>query len=584
MKKIIFFIATVSIILLNNGCTDEDYSDKFLDPTKVTSVSVPNLMTGVFLRANDYIHYGYYRYFAFEPIFIGKFAQTFGYGFSSSMYIPGWESYAESQFGSFYNCLSDYVKLVNEYEALSDAEKPSFEAFKLAAMVQVYDWLLACVDMFGDMPFSEACTLPLTMDITTSQAAYDKAEDIYSKVMDELKAAATRFGSTDLVKLGKFPNHDLINRGDFDKWTRYANSLRLRAAIRIAQHGSLTAKGVETIAEILGNPAQYPLVETNDHNIFPWNAKAGGWNLRGGGGFDWTSCRLAAGPIVDRMLSNGNYYEGAPATAPAGKYVDGTDDPRILLLYTLRSGEEKDGPQDFKYEQVLAGETKPLYFYGANPGGNDVSAYAASPFSEIVNQGFFRNNYEFEHVLMTASEILFCKAEAYHRGWGVAKNEAEAERYFKEAVKQSILLYYHWKEISDQPNTKDIPTPDIADIEAFAAARWESSVNPALPYDAADPKLDAILTQKWLHWGIFFPRQCWSQLRRTGLPKLIYPNSGGDLLPWAPDRWRYPIGERSYNPNYPGEEVDTYYNKLFWADPKGMRHSVKNGDTWTDQY
>ncbi|MDR2773380.1 MAG: SusD/RagB family nutrient-binding outer membrane lipoprotein [Tannerella sp.] len=583
MKKIIFLLVTVSVMLGTNGCSDDAYNDKFIDPTKVTSVSVPNLMTGVFLRAGNYSTYGYYRYFAFEPIFIGKFAQTFGYSRISSMYVPGWEGYAESQFGDLYTCMSDYVSLVNEYEKLVETEKASVEAFKLAAMVHLYDWLLACVDMFGDMPFTEACTLPISMDIVSAQASYDKAEDIYSKVIDELKVAAQRFNSSDLVKLSKFTNHDLINRGDFNKWARYANSLRLRAAIRISQHGNLAAKGKETIAEILGNPDQYPLVETNADNIFLWNAKSGNWNLRGGGGFDWTTCRLASAPIIDRMLKSGNHYAGGPVTA--GQYVDG-DDPRILLLFTLRSGLEADNePQQYNYTNVLAGETKPLFFYGVGTTTDtEIAMYGGSEFSEIVDQGFFRNNYEFEHVQMTAAEVLFCKAEAYHRGWGVAQNDAEAERYFKEAVKQSILLYYHWNEISDQPKTKDIPTPDIASIEAFAAARWVSSVNPAIPYDAADPKLDAILTQKWLHWGIFFPRQCWSQLRRTGLPKLVYPNSGSELLPWAPDRWRYPVGERSYNQKYPGEEVDTYYSKLFWADSKGMRHSVKTGDTWTDQY
>jgi hypothetical protein len=584
MKKIIFLIAIVSVMLVNNGCADEDYNDKFLDPTKVTSVSVPNLMTGVFLRASNYSTFGYYRYFAFEPIFIGKYAQTFGYSRTTSMYVPGWEGYAESQFGDFYNCLSDYSKLVGEYETLNETDKVNFEAFKLAAMVHLYDWLLACVDMFGDMPFSEACQLPISFDITNAHVAYDKAEDIYSTVMDELKVAAQRFNSPDLVQYGSFVNQDIINRGDFGKWARYANSLRLRAAIRISQHGSLTAKGKETIAEILGNPSQYPLVETNADNIFLWNAKSGDWNLRGGGGFDWTTCRLAAGPVVERMLSTGNHYEGAPATV--GKYTPGTDDPRIVLLFTLRSGLEEDSdPQQYKYTQVLAGETKPLFFYGLSTTTDvEVAMYGASAFSEIIDKGFFRNNYEFEHVQMTASEVLFCKAEAYHRGWGVAQSDAEAERYFKEAVKQSILLYYHWNETSDQPETKTIPTPAVADIEAYAAARWQSSVNPAMPYDLADPKLDAILTQKWLHWGIFFPRQCWSQIRRTGLPKLTYPNSGSELLPWAPDRWRYTVNERSYNQNYPGEDVDTYYNKLFWADPKGMRHSVKNGDTWTDQY
>jgi hypothetical protein len=583
MKKIIFSVIIAFTAFGFNGCADDDFNSKFLDPTKVTSASVPNLMTGVFMRAGDYTIYGYYRYFAFEPIFMGKFAQTFGYSRSTSMYLPGWDDYAEGQYGRFYDCMSDYVKLLAEYDALSEEEKVSYEAFKLAAMVHLYDWLLACVDMFGDMPFSAACTLPLTMDISASQSVYDKAEDIYSTVMKELKVAGERFNSANLVKLSLFNTNDIINQGDFGKWARYANSVRLRAAIRVAQHGSLTAEGQAAIAEILGNPTQYPLVETNDDNIFPYNYKSGDRNLRGGGGFDWTTCRLAASPIVDRMLQSGNHYAGGPVTA--GQYVAG-DDPRILLLFTLRSGLGNDNePQAYNYSHVLAGEAKPLFFYGVGTDTDvEIAMYGASPFSEIIDKGFFRNNYEFEHVLMTASEVLFCKAEAYHRGWGVTKNEAEAKKYFKEGVKQSILLYYHWNEDSDQPSTKDIPTPDIASIEAFADARWQSSINPAIPYDAADPKLDAILTQKWLHWGIFFPRQCWSQIRRTGFPKLIYPGSGSERLPWAPDRWRYPLDERSYNRNYPGESVDTYYNVLFWADPKGMRHSVKSGDTWTDQY
>jgi hypothetical protein len=161
---------------------------------------------------------------------------------------------------------------------------------------------------------------------------------------------------------------------------------------------------------------------------------------------------------------------------------------------------------------------------------------------------------------MTASEVLFCKAEAYHRGWGVAKDDAKAEAAFKEGIKQSIELYYHWNKVNNNTATEIVTIPDNAEIEAFAAARWASSVNPDIPYSAAEPHLDAILTQKWLHWSIFFPRQGWSQIRRTGLPKLIYPRSGG-IIDWVPDRWRYTADERNYNPYYPEEANDTYYDK-----------------------
>jgi hypothetical protein len=70
---------------------------------------------------------------------------------------------------------------------------------------------------------------------------------------------------------------------------------------------------------------------------------------------------------------------------------------------------------------------------------------------------------------------------------------------------------------------------------------------------------------------------------RTGVPRLIYPQASGSVN-WAPDRWRYDEGERYCNPSCPGLENDTYYNKLFRADPRGMRHSVYSSGVWTDQY
>ena len=87
------------------------------------------------------------------------------------------------------------------------------------------------------MPFSEACTLPLTNDVGKSYAHYDKAEDIYKTLLDELKEIAPRFLSIPTPR--NFNTQDFINNGDMDKWERYANSLRLRLAMRVAAQGEM---------------------------------------------------------------------------------------------------------------------------------------------------------------------------------------------------------------------------------------------------------------------------------------------------------------------------------------------------------
>lgn len=48
-----------------------------------------------------------------------------------------------------------------------------------------------------------------------------------------------------------FSTQDFINWGDMDKWERYANSLRLRLAMRVASQGELTEEGRTAIKEIL---------------------------------------------------------------------------------------------------------------------------------------------------------------------------------------------------------------------------------------------------------------------------------------------------------------------------------------------
>ena len=547
----------LGVLLTLGACSEYDFDSKYEDPSKVTTVSISNLMVGVFQRVKDYDLYEYNRFFGFDSQFVGKYAQTFGYTYSSSMYTPGYTPFIDSQWDNLYSALTQLRKLESLYNEESTGQQEQDEAFLLAARLQVYDFFAATVDVFGDMPFSKACTLPLTNDVQQSYAPYDKAEDIYRTILSELKEMAPRFRTIPVPR--NFSTQDFINWGDMDKWERYANSLRLRLAMRVASQGELAEEGRAIIKEILENQTEYPLIEEQANNVFITNQKSGQLNFTAGSGLgDWVTNRLASGPVIDRMLSHGNYNmeSSDPLT---GTYVEGTDDPRILLYYNPvkivnRNTGQTDEHRYLGTDVSVSDELTEYY----NSQAEDELITTNKGFSQITQNGFFWQNDKFDMLIMASPEIHFIKAEAYAMGYGVAQDMTRAEEEFKTAVSQSIRLWYYYDSIGTGENTRRYEAPTDEAIAAFADARWKSS-------DYTD-KQDAIITQKWVHFAFLVSREAWSDLRRTGYPSgLVFPEVAG-TIPNVPNRWRYPTTEVNYNPYYKDVQTeDTYYTKLFWA-------------------
>ena len=556
MKKLSISLA-LGVLLTLGACSEYDFDSKYEDPSKVTTVSISNLMVGVFQRVKDYDLYEYNRFFGFDSQFVGKYAQTFGYTYSSSMYTPGYTPFIDSQWDNLYSALTQLRKLESLYNEESTGQQEQDEAFLLAARLQVYDFFAATVDVFGDMPFSKACTLPLTNDVQQSYAPYDKAEDIYRTILSELKEMAPRFRTIPVPR--NFSTQDFINWGDMDKWERYANSLRLRLAMRVASQGELAEEGRAIIKEILENQTEYPLIEEQANNVFITNQKSGQLNFTAGSGLgDWVTNRLASGPVIDRMLSHGNYNmeSSDPLT---GTYVEGTDDPRILLYYNPvkivnRNTGQTDEHRYLGTDVSVSDELTEYY----NSQAEDELITTNKGFSQITQNGFFWQNDKFDMLIMASPEIHFIKAEAYAMGYGVAQDMTRAEEEFKTAVSQSIRLWYYYDSIGTGENTRRYEAPTDEAIAAFADARWKSS-------DYTD-KQDAIITQKWVHFAFLVSREAWSDLRRTGYPSgLVFPEVAG-TIPNVPNRWRYPTTEVNYNPYYKDVQTeDTYYTKLFWA-------------------
>ncbi len=122
--KILSLVSLGAFLLTTSGCTDYDFDSKYEDPSKVTQVTISNLMVGVFQKVKDYDVYEYNRFFGFDSQFTGKYAQTFGYSNTTDMYTPGYTPAIDGQWDNVYSALAQFRKLESLYEEETRQNKP----------------------------------------------------------------------------------------------------------------------------------------------------------------------------------------------------------------------------------------------------------------------------------------------------------------------------------------------------------------------------------------------------------------------------------------------------------------------------
>lgn len=114
-------------------------------------------------------------------------------------------------------CLDAIDKATNEY-----AE--NYVTRGIAEVMLAYNLALA-TDLYGDMPWTEACNY-----IEYMQPKLDKQEDIYKDVFKYLDLALEDLQLTDIDPIG---SSDLIYNGDKKLWTKAAYALKARYTMRL---------------------------------------------------------------------------------------------------------------------------------------------------------------------------------------------------------------------------------------------------------------------------------------------------------------------------------------------------------------
>jgi hypothetical protein len=301
--------------------------------------------------------------------------------------------------------LAEAKKLIDAVPALSDIDQ-TLKDNKMAIIdiTEVYGYFVL-VTAFGNIPYTDA------MDANKLSPTYDDQKTVYLDLLTRLKA--------DLDKLdpaqGSFGTQDLVYGGDISKWTKFANSLRLKMALVIAESEEATAAA--TINEAAAN-----VMTSNDDNF----------RLK----------YLAVQPNTNPIwldLVNSNRADFVPAETLVD-LMNTRNDPRRPFYFTLDASGKYSG--------------------GVYGSGNDYEVF--SHVSSKVTAP------DFEAILIDYSEVEFALAEAAARG-GFTVPGTAAEHYTK-AITASIK---YWGG-TDLEVTAYLAQPTVA--YATAAGTWQEKI------------------------------------------------------------------------------------------------------------
>ena len=539
MKNIKSLIAGLcGVVSLTTACSDSDYTEKYDNPAQTTKVTCDRLMTGTLYYGREYTFNAYWRMYTWDNGIIGKYAQTIGFTNANNSMWSAQDSYVGNRWENFYGVLAQFRVLEKTFNELSPEQQKVNLAYRDIAEVFVLDHLAQLLDAFGSVPFHKAGFLGITGDVVNSYPEYDSDVDLYKHILDRLGVLSTELAgvaaNTPTVVASALPQQDFLNHGELKRWVKYANALRLRAAVRVATQGDLQAEGKKVVAEVLGKELPASCDATTD-----WPA---GENI-------------VATPDMDGFNYYQNFRDGYKDHSRASQAmldVLGADDPRLPVMYSKNA----------------AGEYKGLSTHEAfgDQETNTSLPEARRVYSRIDSTLFYENKNMLSPIV-TVAEVDFLRAEARQRGWA----SGDAKQAFVDGVWHSTQFYFTQNMNSELVTTgvtsyHASAVPAEADVRAYASKIW----------DAATDKLDLIVSQKWLNFGFFQPSQAWAEVRRTGYPSGLYfpEDSQAQLFKTVPARVRYPSVEQNNNSkNYQKaleklnakDAVNYAYTKLFWA-------------------
>ena len=223
MKSLKYTLAALALgatVVSTTSCR-EDFTDINKNPNQIVTADASMLFTKGII---DFEPSGYLMWYYNAPMmqlwsqlgtptggYTPNFAKTTAYGDQGSQYIK----------------VLKYVREMNAMIENAGEDGAKYKGYAAALDVLTAYLGILDTDLIGSVPFTEACMANYGGTLTP---AYDSQESLYQLWEQQLNAAISVFSNPTGLEMKAA--QDIAFNGDWNKWARFANSLKLRLAAR----------------------------------------------------------------------------------------------------------------------------------------------------------------------------------------------------------------------------------------------------------------------------------------------------------------------------------------------------------------
>lgn len=333
--------------------------------------------------------------------------------------------------------------------------------YQMAQLLRIHSMVMVA-SLQGPMPYTKVADGEFYVPYDDEETAWHAMFEDLDAVIAELQNAAAS-GSRPLADV------DRVYNGDNEKWLKFANTLKLRMAMRISNADPAFAqqKAEEAVA-------------------------AGVMTATSDSAYDNLNGRYRNGYYQVDVAWGGECRANACITA----YMNGYEDPRREKYFT-KSGADT--------------------YMGARSGVPSITTSTFANHSRLIYSELDPTT---PMPIMYASEAAFLRAEGALKGWNM---NGTAKELYEEGIR---LSFAEWGASGvDAYIANSTKTPGNHTDSYYSSYSVANKSNATIAWndgDSNDKKLEKIITQKWI---ANFPLglEGWCDFRRTGYPYIFPP-------------------------------------------------------------
>lgn len=292
--------------MLSTSCSKDDFADINTDPAKIGEPEISNLLTQAM---TNYQPFDYLLWF-YDGSYTSQFVQAYtpSGSFSDMFNNMGALGGNGSQFIGVKKYENEIADVMTRKD---DAEK--YQGMKAITNVLTVSLAINDADLNGSMPYSETAMARYGGTLTPK---YDTQEELFNEWLEELDADIAAFKAEGQLSPG---SNDIVYGGNFGKWLKFANGLKLKIAARLLHQDR--AKALAIAAEVGASEANIMNGLADDYIYNRTEIAADGGDADRG----------------DYAYQTGNSVNMGAASKNVIDFMKRNEDPRMLVMFTKNS-------------------------------------------------------------------------------------------------------------------------------------------------------------------------------------------------------------------------------------------------------